>query len=195
MSTIASSLNLEVRLGDRLEHPAPLQCQYLAVVHLPFWNQQVDAYPTSCATLPKEQAYSLARRPTFVSPALGFVTCEAGILVKNLTQKKFDRYWDMIDVDKKEGTAPTVRHPFFCCESHCFTLFHRGLSPLMTSANCWTSKRCLKRSCKSAPLRLTILPSPGLTLSPAALALKSKRNIGHRSLFFLNGGRLMKWQA
>lgn len=47
-------------------------------------GSQVDEYPKTCAAIPKEQAYTLA-----------------GILVQNLTKKKFDRYWDMIDVDNK----------------------------------------------------------------------------------------------
>jgi len=47
-------------------------------------GSQVDEYPQTCASLGREQSFTLA-----------------GILVVNLTRKKFDRYWDMIDVDNK----------------------------------------------------------------------------------------------
>lgn len=48
---------------------------------------------------------------------------QAGILVKNLTKKKFERYWEMIDVDQKDGT-PSIAGPLLggapsattCCE-------------------------------------------------------------------------------
>lgn len=51
-------------------------------------GSQVDEYPKTCAAIPKEQACALA-----------------GILVKNLTRKKFDRYWEMIDVDQKAAVT------------------------------------------------------------------------------------------
>ncbi|CAE7478543.1 BPM6 [Symbiodinium sp. CCMP2456] len=44
----------------------------------------VDNYPTECATLPKEQACTLAQ-----------------ILVTTLDKKRFDRYWDTVDVQNK----------------------------------------------------------------------------------------------
>ncbi|CAE6963259.1 unnamed protein product [Symbiodinium sp. KB8] len=44
----------------------------------------VDNYPTECATLPKEQACTLAQ-----------------ILVTSLDKKRFDRYWDTVDVQNK----------------------------------------------------------------------------------------------
>lgn len=51
-------------------------------------GSQVDEYPKTCAAIPKEQACALA-----------------GILVKNLTKKKFERYWEMIDVDQKAAVT------------------------------------------------------------------------------------------
>jgi len=51
-------------------------------------STQADEYPLNCATLQPKQAYALAKT-----------------LVQKLTRKKFDRYWDMIDVDKKGFVA------------------------------------------------------------------------------------------
>mmetsp|Transcript_50981 Transcript_50981/g.91659 ORF Transcript_50981/g.91659 Transcript_50981/m.91659 type:complete len:98 (+) Transcript_50981:2-295(+) len=45
---------------------------------------KVDSYPTDCATLPKEQACTLAT-----------------ILVSSLDKKRFERYWDTVDVQNK----------------------------------------------------------------------------------------------
>ncbi|CAJ1379343.1 unnamed protein product [Effrenium voratum] len=45
---------------------------------------QVDEYPTTCASFPRDQAYTLAQ-----------------ILVQNLDKKKFDRYWSLVDVNDK----------------------------------------------------------------------------------------------
>ncbi|CAE7253719.1 unnamed protein product [Symbiodinium sp. CCMP2592] len=47
-------------------------------------SETVDNYPTECATLPKEQACTLAQ-----------------ILVTTLDKKRFDRYWDTVDVQNK----------------------------------------------------------------------------------------------
>ncbi|OLP93813.1 hypothetical protein AK812_SmicGene24250 [Symbiodinium microadriaticum] len=49
-----------------------------------FTSSRVDNYPTECATLPKEQACTLAQ-----------------ILVTSLDKKRFDRYWDTVDVQNK----------------------------------------------------------------------------------------------
>ncbi|CAK9034699.1 unnamed protein product [Durusdinium trenchii] len=47
-------------------------------------TSQVDEYPKTCAVLNRDQACNLAQ-----------------ILVTKLAKKKFDKYWEMVDVDKK----------------------------------------------------------------------------------------------
>ena len=73
----------------------------------------MDEYPQTCASLGREQSFTLvwafdvASRNKKQQPARGILKIaefipQAGILVVNLTRKKFDRYWDMIDVDNKD---------------------------------------------------------------------------------------------
>jgi len=87
----------------------------------------VDEYPKTCAAIPKEQACALVWTPvsrlcrndmllSFVETWTMIQSTQAGILVKNLTRKKFDRYWEMIDVDQKDGTR------------HCWAVLHWSIS-------------------------------------------------------------------
>eukprot|EP00913_Durusdinium_trenchii_P028707 g26923.t1 len=59
-------------------------------------TSQVDEYPKTCAVLNRDQACNLAQ-----------------ILVTKLAKKKFDKYWEMVDVDKKERLG-VVTFDDFC---------------------------------------------------------------------------------
>lgn len=125
MFTNASSSNLDPRLeltnpasigalSRTMELPPQKLCSTVRKFQLPW---QVDEYPQTCASLGREQSFTLVwafvqrkQVETRSSKTTGkrdpencwSQTPKAGILVVNLTRKKFDRYWDMIDVDNKD---------------------------------------------------------------------------------------------
>lgn len=125
MFTNASSSNLDPRLeltnptsigalSRTMELPPQKLCSTVRKFLLPW---QVDEYPQTCASLGREQSFTLVWafvQRKQVETRSSKTACKrdpencwsqtpkAGILVVNLTRKKFDRYWDMIDVDNKD---------------------------------------------------------------------------------------------